>query len=191
MATVKLAPNVAVAVKAKYIDLVPGQYGTQVRIKGTMNGEDGVIYCPGKAWAALKSLRAALVIDPNQQVDEETKEPVELGILRSEFSLMSEQPAGQKYGTLKVSLGNGQQSVVANNDAEEAKELRSVTASPIVLIPASLSLEAVVDEYVKVLDLVLATVVPRLVKADIGASPESINATCATILIQRQKASGR
>jgi hypothetical protein len=78
--------------------------------------------------------------------------------------------------------------VTANNESEEKAELQRAISAP---TNGALALEAVVDQYNKVLDLVLQTTVPKLVKADIGASPESINATVATILIQHQRSNGR
>lgn len=74
-------------------------------------------------------------------------------------------------------------------DAEERAELaKATTPAPNHI---GLATAQAVDDYNEILELVLQTTVPRLMKADIGVSPESINATVATILIHKQRSAGR
>jgi hypothetical protein len=80
------------------------------------------------------------------------------------------------------------QTMAAETDAMERAELAAKIAPP---APPAFTLEAAVDEYRKALDLVLETVVPKLIKADIGADPAFINAAVATLLIQTAKRNGR
>ena len=51
-------------------------------------------------------------------------------------------------------------------------------------------MEKLFDVYDVCLDHVLSSVVPKLVKADIGTSPESVGAMTATLLIQASKVLG-
>jgi len=61
---IKFDRNVPVRIDdAKYLDLVGGQYGPQVRVKGTINGQENAIaYLPGHVADVLTNLLVAGVI---------------------------------------------------------------------------------------------------------------------------------
>lgn len=130
MPTVKLAANVPTKVKAKYMDLVPGEYGSQVRIKGAIGEEEGVLYTPGKIRDVLTTLAAAGII-PTFDGELEPDKPVDLSPKKKEFTLVLHQPAGQKYGELQVmgvpraaapsSNGNGSHAVSAGGPSRPQK----------------------------------------------------------------------
>lgn len=100
-----LAINVPVAFSIKYLDVFPDSgngYGASVRMKGTANGADAVCYLPGKAWANLKALKLAGVIDPAGEYDEEPTEKYSIPVLVKDVTVCRQQMPGQKYADLVV-----------------------------------------------------------------------------------------
>lgn len=100
----KMLFNVAVEIEdAKYLDVMPpGQYGSQFRLKGTVDGDtDGVLYVPGKVWSVRKALVNAGVISADD-FDEEPEKAVNVPLLKTSFTLVNKQVPGKPYGNLEV-----------------------------------------------------------------------------------------
>jgi hypothetical protein len=63
---VDMLTNVPIRMSIKYIDVYPDSgkgYGASMRLKGTIDGADAIVYPKGKVWAAVKAMKAAGVID--------------------------------------------------------------------------------------------------------------------------------
>lgn len=144
MAIIKMQMNVPVQVQqAKYLDVMPpGKFGSQFRLKGTVDGDsDAVVYLPGKVWAARKALVEAGVIDTDD-FDEEPTEAVNIPLLKTAFVLMNKQVQGKNYGNIEVAVPpNGQapaqQAVMGAkpgpllpNESGEEEYLKALTGEP-------------------------------------------------------------
>lgn len=101
MPTLKMTTNIPVHASLKFADIVPGNFGPQVRLKGTFDGAEGMLFLPGKVWANLKALKSAGVVAPGEY-NEEPESPVELPLLHRDVVLTRSQPAGAKYADLVV-----------------------------------------------------------------------------------------
>lgn len=89
---VKLAPNVPVEIKVKYADIVEGQYGTQIRLKGeNQAGATISIYVPIDCSSAL--LSAGAVEGKNEKGEFYT---LPRGV--DWWVVEKQQAAGEKYG---------------------------------------------------------------------------------------------
>lgn len=112
MPTYKFASNLPVKVELGYIDIVPSEKGgPQVRFKGTIDGEPKTYaYLPGKLEDQISALISAGIIS-NKEYPTEVEKPFEVKPLKKSFSMVKDQPAGDKYGTFKVVNGNGGTSV--------------------------------------------------------------------------------
>jgi len=111
MATLKLAPNLPVRLAVKYVDAVPPndpKYGPQTRLK--MDNGD-LLYLNGKASDTLTELYQKGVIAEIPSVlptvPGQDKVNVKLRPGVKDVTLTLEQPAGEKYGTVRVAGGNG------------------------------------------------------------------------------------
>jgi hypothetical protein len=105
MPIVKLAPNVPLKMKAKFCDIVPGQYGHQIRLKGLVDGEESLVYLPGPVWKNLKALRSAGAINSDEAVNEEPEKALAISLLEHELELVNEQKAGEKFPSIVVKAG--------------------------------------------------------------------------------------
>ena len=98
---VRFDPNDPVEInEAKFIDLVGGKYGPQVRIKGTINGQENALaYLPGQASDVLTALMIAGVIldapDTLPAEDDRRGFQLQRGPTR-EFTVTLSQRNGQK-----------------------------------------------------------------------------------------------
>lgn len=89
---VKLAPNVPITLHVKYADVVEGQYGMQIRLKGqTEPGDPATVYVPVDCAAAL--VAAGATEGKNAKGEFYT-------IPRGAewWTILKEQGAGEKYG---------------------------------------------------------------------------------------------
>jgi hypothetical protein len=108
MAIQKLAPNIPVDINVQYCDIVPGNFGPQVRLKGSIDGEESLVFLPGKVWANLKALRSAGAIDASQEVNEEPEKAEAVAMLAKSLRLNLVKGASDKYANLDVRIiGNG------------------------------------------------------------------------------------
>lgn len=105
MAIRKLETNIPLTIEAKDCAIVAGKFGAQVRLRGKVEGEDAMIFLPGKVWANLKSLRSAGVVPMEEFNEEPTEgEVVEVPLLVQEFELVSRKTASDKYANLVVNV---------------------------------------------------------------------------------------
>jgi len=104
---IKFDKNVPVRIDdAKYLDLVGGQYGPQVRVKGTINGQENAIaYLPGQVADVLTNLLVAGVIleAPSHYPDNDDRRGFALqrGETRS-FSVTLSEVGGEKDTLIDV-----------------------------------------------------------------------------------------
>src|SRR5688572_928165 len=121
MPIVKLAPNMPVAVQAKYLDIIPGNYGPQVRVKGAFNDvTDAMMFLPGKLPDVLTALVAGGVLTQVPVTPDPLPERgFALTPSKKHFTVTLAQLAGEKYGKLSVS---------ANGAAPEGAPVTTATA---------------------------------------------------------------
>ena len=104
---IKFDKNVPVRIDdAKYLDLVGGQYGPQVRVKGTINGQENALtYLPGHVADVLTNLLVASVIleAPSHYPDNDDRRGFALqrGETRS-FSVTLSEVGGEKDTLIDV-----------------------------------------------------------------------------------------
>lgn len=203
MAQVKMMLNVPVTVQeAKYLDCMPpGQFGSQLRIKGTINGEpNSVMYLSGKVWSARKSLVEAGVIS-EEDFDEEPSEAVNIPLLKTSFILVNQQVAGKNYGNIAVGAINGvpsaPQSTKGRNagpllPGEEEGYLQAIIGHgsngpvPTTIIEPN-AMESVGRLYLECMKWVLDHVVPIWTAGNVPYDASALNAATATLMIQRGK----
>lgn len=177
MNKVKLAPNLAMKVAAKYIDLFPGEHGPSVRLKGKFDGEDGVLYLPGNADDSVATLVAAGII-PEYTGTMEPSEAVNLKPKRKEFELILAQPAGEKYGKVQVVGATPATAAAANStngSTPPASSGNGHQATP----PSVL--------YAKATDFVLKEIAPKYTAAGIELTDRGIAAMVATVFISKSR----
>lgn len=205
MAQVKLLYNTPVNVNdAKYLDCIPGEYGHQLRIKGTIDDQpNSVIYLPGRVWAAKKVLIEAGVIGEDD-FDEEPKEALNIPLLMKSFYLENKQVKGKNYGQLHVydSAGvpkdtqNAPQTTKGKNagpllpeeeegylDALTGQEQGPVNVPP----PPSFPMESVGKLYLECMKYVVDRIVPLWEAGEVKYDASALNAATATLMIQRGK----
>jgi hypothetical protein len=185
MPIVKLAPNVPLKMKAKFCDIVPGQYGHQVRLKGLVDGEESLVYLPGPVWKNLKALRTAGAIN-TETVNEEPEKALGISLLEHELELVNYQPAGEKFPSLVVKTnGKPPVSEVENvgrlpNDPpteEPTKHTDGHTDKP--------TLEDLVHSYGECLAASVNQYKPWLIEKGVTPDSQTIAAMAATLFIAR------
>jgi hypothetical protein len=181
MPIVKLAPNVPLKMKAKFCDVVPGQYGHQVRLKGLVDGEESLVYLPGPVWKNLKALRTAGAIN-TEAVNEEPEKALGISLLEHELELVNYQPAGEKFPSL----------VVKANGKPPVSEVENVGRLP--NDPPEGATEAEPTELDKLLSLharlykhVLAHYVPAALEAGVEVDLSGVSRLTATLFIESNK----
>lgn len=175
MNKVKLAPNLAMKVAAKYIDLFPGDHGPSVRLKGKFDGEDGVLYLPGDADDALSVLTAAGIIPPYDG-SMEPAEAVNLKPKRKEFELILAQAAGEKYGKVQI-VGAPPPSTRSTNGNGAHAPSSGATVEKVSLA----------QTYIDATKVVLDKVMPLYVSAGIGCSDVAVASMVATLFIAKTR----
>lgn len=117
--------NVPVTVDIKYVDVWPDKngYGSQVSVKGAIDGELQTIYLKGKSWANLKALAEAGVIAGYSKEDEEPAEKVNLPVVNGTgVTLCRRQGPGERFANLTVET-NGASKPKTNGTAKQGVEL--------------------------------------------------------------------
>lgn len=180
--TTRLLMNIPLTVQqAKYLDVVPGQYGAQLRVKGTIEGEaDTMLYLPGKMWAVAKALKNAGIIAQDTQVPEEVERATAVEIAERAFVLTLEQVPGQKYANLSARVtgtSNGSAPTPTPRPAvKQATEATENGATP----------EDRVDALFRLYDRCLNRAMSHTAALEakkIGDSPEAVSARAATLFI--------
>ena len=132
MAIHKLEINKPIDMVATEAAIVPGKYGAQIRLKGSIGApisdDRATVFLPGKVWAALKAFKMAGVI-PNQDYNEEPQEGEEmpLPLNASEFELEYAKGASDKYANIKVTTLAGANA--ATRPAEKTNGSRPSTVA--------------------------------------------------------------
>lgn len=210
MPHMKMKLNVPMTIdEARYLDCMPGEYGPQLRIKGTIAGEpNSVLYLPGKVWAARKSFVEAGVIG-EEAFDEEPTEAVNIPLLKTAFVLTNQQVSGKNYGNLVVFPMSAGITVAAPLAAtkirstgpllpnEEPGYIEALTgqqaASPQLLGggAGAVSVEIVSQKekveamYLESLHFVVNKVVPVWEAGKVSYDAAAMNAAVAVVVIQR------
>jgi hypothetical protein len=102
---VDMLTNVPIRMSIKYIDVYPDSgkgYGASMRLKGTIDGADAIVYPKGKVWAAVKAMKAAGVIDANGEYADEPTEKYSIPVIHADVEMVMRQAAGEKYATFAV-----------------------------------------------------------------------------------------
>jgi hypothetical protein len=108
---VRLADNIPLSIVAKYCDVFIGEYGPDLRFNGTVDGQpNSAVYVFFKT--GIEQLRAIGAI--TAKVHAEAIAAVEkdavpdtgfsVGLTKKELTLLSSKPAGQKHGTLQITV---------------------------------------------------------------------------------------
>ena len=179
MNKVKLAPNLAMQVSAKYIDLYPGEHGPSVRIKGQFDGEDGALYLPGKAGEELETLTAAGII-PEYTGPLNPEKAVDLKPKRKEFQLLLEQKAGEKYGRVTVVGAAPAAARPANGNGNGSHAPSNAT-------PAPADSASLAQTYIDATKVILDRVVPLYEAKEIGLSDIAVGSMVATLFIAKTR----
>lgn len=179
MARLALAPNVPVGFDVRYCDIVPGQYGPQVRFKGKADGADAIYYVdvePG-----LAALRDAGALGQVPDYGDLPEKGVELRLKAKQLVFRLDQAAGQKRGTLNVSVRGGG-STGAPSPAPSPSGPRA-PAGEAGATPAERP--KLSQMYLECVDVIVDKVVPKLTEKDIGVSAEAVASMVATLFIAR------
>jgi hypothetical protein len=196
--------NIPVTVDhAKYLDCIPGKFGHQLRLKGTINGEpDSVMYLPGKVWAAKKALIEAEIIGEDD-FNEEPEEALGIPLEMTEFVLTNKQVAGKNYGNLEVSWKTHAKAVGATKahntgpllPGEEPGYLDALSGQQSGSIntpgnhpsnaPPESQREKVERMYLESLHFVVNKVIPVWEAGKLSYDAAATNAAVAVVVIQR------
>lgn len=203
MPHMKMKLNIPMTIdEARYLDCLPGEYGPQLRIKGTIEGEpNSVLYLPGKVWSARRSLVEAGVIGEDA-FDEEPTEAINIPLLKTAFILTNQQVAGKNYGNIAVAPIGGEtlQSALPSTKGrdvgpllpnEEQDYLDALTGHG----SGSVSVEAVNSSetqkakveamYTQSLQFIVEKIVPIWEAGKVPYDAGAMNAAVATLMIQR------
>lgn len=207
MPHMKMKLNLPMTVnEARYLDCMPGEYGPQLRIKGTIEGEpNSALYLPGKVWAVRKSLVEAGVIG-EEAFDEKPTEAVNIPLLKTEFVLTNQQVTGKNYGNIVVATSDGTpkppQATKAHNTGsllpnEEPGYLEALAGQQAgtpqrlgggagaVSVEIVSQKEKVEAMYIQSLQFIVGKVVPIWEAGEISYDAGDMNAAVATLMIQR------
>lgn len=207
MALLKVKLNIPILVQqAKYLDVMPpGDYGSQLRLKGTINGEENtMVYVPGKVWAAKKALIEAGVIS-DEDFNEEPAEAVNIPLLKTAFVLTNMQVPGKNYGNIEVKLPievlqTTPQATKAHNSGpllpnEEPGYLEALAGQQASSIntpgnypsnsPPESQQEKVERMYLESLHFVVNKVIPIWEAGKLSYDAAATNAAVAVVVIQR------
>lgn len=202
MAQVRMQMNLPVTIQdAKYLDCMPpGQFGSQLRLKGTINGEpNSVMYLPGKVWSARKALIEAGVIGEDD-FDEEPAEAINIPLLKTAFVLTNKQVAGKNYGNISVSFLVASQSLLPSNKgqntgpllpSEEEGYIDALTGNygngAITTVLPSDPMESVGKLYLECMKYAVDKIIPLWEAGEVKYDASALNAATATLMIQRGK----
>lgn len=190
MGKLTLAPNVPVAFDVKYADIVSGQYGVDLRLKGLADGQDAVFYLPvDEAMPQLLAggiLRQAPAYDPNAVPPKGLA--VRLEVKR--LTLVALQQAGEKKPRVVITAA-------ANAGGAAPAPTPAAAAAPThgnghaangtgAAVSATAERKPVGMVYLECVDFVLDRVAPKFAERKIPLTDAAIAAMTATLFIQRQ-----
>lgn len=202
----KLLVNTPIDMVANEAAIVPGKFGAQIRLKGSVDGDpNATVFLPGKVWAALKAFKIAGVVpmaDYNEEPAEGTEVPLPLNA--SEFQLVYAKGASDKYANINVTVRpNGKTAAAAlspnaprdytppqfrddlpaelrEQDEYETETVKTIQNGGTPKTPMRQAYKAITEWTLK-------EIAPLYEKAGIGLSPEAAAAISATIFINADK----
>jgi hypothetical protein len=216
MATYRFTSNVPTKVVVKYLDAVGGQYGPQLRIKGTFTTEgvaprDEYAYLPGDiADVCNELLRAGVIKEIPDVFPEEGGKAITVKPVLKEFMLVADQPAGQKYQTTRIVTKPSAAAAAPQAPPAPAQQYAETGAPPASAAPAPRATTShavgqpgtqaqALDTtgkrttysnalYANIIEFVTDEIVPRVQNgAGLRMTPEAIVAAAATLFIQEMK----
>lgn len=125
---VDMLTNVPIRMSIKYIDVYPDSgkgYGASMRLKGTIDGAEAIVYPKGKVWAAVKALKAAGVIDAGGEYEDEPVEKYSIPVKQADVEIVMKQGPGEKYASFTVN-GGGNAAPASPNPRAVAKTPQSI-----------------------------------------------------------------
>ena len=183
-AKVKLALGQPQHARLKYLDIVSGSFGMQLRAKGDFQGVDAICYLPGDLEDGLAALKAAGVVrDVPLARPDDLHPAVEVRLVARNVVLAVEK-AGPKAAARLVVTRNG---VAAPTPA--AVPTNGATDTPggaaAAVVPAGESLEAkraaIVATFGAALDAVIAEYAPRFAAQRIALSDDVVYRAAYTL----------
>lgn len=214
--------NVAFAMKLRYIDVWPNNteknggkgYGSQVAIRGEIDGVDQRVYLKGFTDANIDGMVNAGIIaatDYNYDPAEKYSIPVKSG----DITVTASQPAGEKHAKMKFALNgpaaqatqaatpaptqgkrlpgedDGYLDSLTNDEPPAVTKARAQLPTPAPhpgrSITASDKMHKAQSEYEEALTFALTVVCPKITKHGITVDGAAVNAMCATLMIQAGK----
>lgn len=198
--TKKLLMNVPATVNTlQYLDVVPGTYGAQLKLKGTVDGEPNVgVYLPGKLWAVVKAFKTAGVIAQDTVVPEEVTEATAVPFEATTFTLTNKQVEGQKYANLDVRVVGAVAPATKRADPtpdwlkeEDGWESVGGTATAVATPPVAKAADTKLAALFALHDACLKHAITQTallnagpVTERIGDDPDAVSARAATLFIQ-------
>ena len=140
-AKVKLALGQPQHARLKYLDIVSGSFGMQLRAKGNFEGVDAVAYLPGDVEDGLATLKAADVVHDIPLARPDDLHPaVEVRLVVHDVVLEAVKPDPKAATRLRVAKNGAHPPAVAATPANGADAAPGPAASPVA--PAGEPLEA-------------------------------------------------
>lgn len=213
MAKVTMSLNVPVTVEhAKYLDwMPPTQFGSQLRLKGEINGDpQAVLYIPGKCWAVGRALVNAGVI-AEMSFYNDPAEAMNIPLIISSFTLLNKQVDGKNYGNISVTTATARQKAPVQPTPQNAGPLLPGEETGYIdALAGGLSeqevrpgvtvfegrqpdvktgdpMEAVGALYLECMKFVVDRIVPFWEAGQVAYDASTLNAATATLMIQRGK----
>ncbi len=182
-----LTVNVPVVVRPRFVDVWANDtsknsgkgYGSQVSMKGSINGKDELIYFKGFTNENIGQLVDAGVIAPTHY-EHDPAEKYSIPVIgKHEVTLVLEQPAGQKWPKMKITSGH------ATNGTPPIPSPTAATPAPPKVVPSDNGgYDRLVEQYAQCMDSVTEVMKQRSVQF----SDSAYVAAVATLFIQRERA---
>lgn len=176
-AKVKLALGQPQHARLKYLDIVSGSFGIQLRAKGAFEGVDAVAYLPGDVEDGLSALKAAGVVRDIPLARPDDLHPaVEVRLLVHDVVLEAEKPDPKAATRLKVAKNGAPAVAAAAMPANGAAVTPGAAALPVVSASESLEAKraAIVATFGAAIDAVIAEYAPRFAAQRIALSDDVI-----------------
>ncbi len=177
--------NVPVTMRPKFVDVYANDisknggkgYGSQVSMKGTVDGKDELIYLKGFTNDNVGQLVDAGVIAPTHY-DHDPAEKYNIPVIgKHEITLVLEQPAGQKWPKMKITSAHATNGTPPISQAAKP-------APPKVVPSDNGAWDAMVARYAQTMDSVQEVNHAR----NYIPSDEAYGSQVATLFIQRERA---
>lgn len=187
MAKVLFAPNVPVTIAVKYADVVPSQYGPELRLKGsTPDDPSAICYAPWEA--ACTSLVACGALAGVPAVPDPLPEKgFALKLAAKELVVTKVQAAGEKHGTVTVSKPGAAPHPIGR----PGRVSDAVQPTPRDTAPAAAGRKPLTAVYLECTDFALAQVAKRYQGAGVPFDAAAAVAAANTLFVARTREEGR